>query len=34
MTNSLLGLENLKTYNEDIMITSQIDLLLKKLLLE
>lgn len=32
MTNSLLGLENLKkTYNEDIMITSQIDLLLKKI---
>lgn len=32
MTNSLLGLENLKkTYTEDIMITSQIDLLLKKI---
>ena len=32
MTNCLLGLENLKkTYNEDILITSQIDLLLKKI---
>ena len=32
MKNSLVGLENLKkTYNEDIMITSQIDLLLKKI---
>lgn len=32
MTNSLLGLENLKkTYNQDILVTSQIDILLKKI---
>ena len=32
MTNSLLGLENLKkTYGEDILIASQIDILLKKI---
>ena len=32
MTNSLLGLENLKkTYSKDILISSQIDLLLKKI---
>ena len=28
MTNSLLGLENLKTYTGDITISAQIDLLL------
>ena len=32
MTNSLLGLENLKkTYSNDILISSQLDLLLKKM---
>ena len=32
MTNSLLGLENLKkTYSNDILISSQLDLILKKM---